>query len=1683
MNALNKYNCLLQEIKSKKNYINNNLNAQKKKLKEKESKNEEKFTLKIKNNTFIKQGLYSRKFNRLFLSYIFFINFIIVQVSSNYDIKITLLSSKDSRLMKRGAQNWCYNRNSCTNSDSKISNKDSNYYTINGENNEKDFFYFRFSSRLNSMKGLFKNCSNITSIEFINFDFSNVIDTSEMFHNCSSLKTISFGNIYSNYRATKVITMSYMFSNCSSLLSIDLKNYDTSLVTDMSYLFTNCSTLESLDLSSLKTNKVNNMKSMFESCSNLIELKQNFDTSSVTSMEYMFSNCKNLESLNISNFDVTKVISINSLFKGCSKLNQLNLSKTKTSSLINMGSMFQSCSSIASLDLSNLDTSSVQFMDNLFHDCISLKSQTKFTFNTENVIKMDSMFENCQSLINIDLSAFYTPSLRQMHHIFSGCTKAKTITLTKFDTFQVTNFANLFTNCNSLESISIGHFVTLMAANMSQMFCNCSTLVSIDLSKFYTKKVTNMNSMFKGCSSLISVDLKNFENDLVEDMGEMFSGCIKLKDIKKDVFGTSKVKYMQKMFKGCKEFTSLDLNYFSTNNVINMNSMFSGCTNLHLINISNFNTSKVKDMESLFYDCSKLSSLDLSNFDTHNVINMDSMFFNCKNIKSLSLKAFNTSNVQSMRALFKGCSSFELLNLTNFKTEKVLYMDSLFYGCGSLIKLDLKNFNISKVKSMTFLFYGCKSLTSIDLPNIRNLSVTNTAYMFSGCSSLTSINLANFDSSSLTDMNYMFSECSYIKELSFINWNTTQVRTMDYLFSGCSSLYYIDLSYFRTPKLESIKGMFYSCYSLKSLDLRNFNTTSVKNMEYIFYKDFSLKSIDFYNYYYDPSLNYTRIKTTYFNTSLVENMRYIFAYCTSLAELDLSIWDTSNVKDMSFMFKNCSSLTSVDLSSFQTNQVTSIEQIFANCHKLALVNLNKTTDENMNNMYNILAETPLNMVFCFEQNKAQTLYNKIMETKEGCSVVNCDENYFEHRKKIILDLPENDKDKCVPLCKEKNKYDYEYFCYDKCPNETFYDEAITIENFCSPLEFKPPDCTLQGVLLGDCLMEKYETPYNNTKEDKEELIKDIRRQIRNFDIIIPKILKNQVFAASIYNETYQFSTFSNREKIHNLTFIDFQDCENTLKKEYSINANEELILFKIEYFLEEFKIPIIEYLVFRLDGVTELNISYCNKMKFRYSIPITFNLSDDYKYDPNSDYHKKICFNASEHNTDMILYERKKQFNELNLSLCESNCKFLGFEENRIECECPVKPTFNEFLLQNEEEIDNLIYRFKDNQLEPFNFGVLKCIKKIFTKDSLKSNYANILYIAILSINFISAVTFCIKEYKLIYVQMSLLVETLPNQKAIKKPNTKVKIAKNGNNIITTGKNPPKKVKNKVGDLIFSANEKKGENGKKLEDPSSLIDSGNMLKMQENQNNTILELNKPELDEVNQEKLLETDMEINMLSYNEALRRDKRHCFIFYFSFLKTRHILVCIFVRDFNAILFKICFFFFVLGNCLGLNTFFIDDKVIQKMYEERESYNIVKHIIYQIVPIGISTIAASLIKTLVSLLTFTDVVVLGMKDIIGVSNEEKINKAIMKVAVKSATFFVINTILMTICWLYAGSFCAVFINTQIYLFISAAISLGGVMFLPLLYYLIAALLRSMALGGKNSNCLYKLSQIMELI
>ena len=60
-------------------------------------------------------------------------------------------------------------------------------------------------------------------------------------------------------------------------------------------------------------------------------------------------------------------------------------------------------------------------------------------------------------------------------------------------------------------------------------------------------------------------------------------------------------------------------------------------------------------------------------------------------------------------------------------------------------------------------------------------------------------------------------------------------------------------------------------------------------------------------------------------------------------------------------------------------------------------------------------------------------------------------------------------------------------------------------------------------------------------------------------------------------------------------------------------------------------------------------------MNFIYSTPVEINESEKYKYDPRSDYYNELCLQYSTDNlTDITIYERRKEFNDYNLSLCES---------------------------------------------------------------------------------------------------------------------------------------------------------------------------------------------------------------------------------------------------------------------------------------------------------------------------------------------------------------------------------------------------------------------------------------------
>ena len=106
-----------------------------------------------------------------------------------------------------------------------------------------------------------------------------------------------------------------MFYNCIDITEIDMTKFDTSLIIDMSYMFALCNSLKSLNVDNLNTEKVETFEYMFYNCKSLTSLNlESFRNPSSTSLYRMFYGCENLEYINIKNFEEKDNMNINEMF-------------------------------------------------------------------------------------------------------------------------------------------------------------------------------------------------------------------------------------------------------------------------------------------------------------------------------------------------------------------------------------------------------------------------------------------------------------------------------------------------------------------------------------------------------------------------------------------------------------------------------------------------------------------------------------------------------------------------------------------------------------------------------------------------------------------------------------------------------------------------------------------------------------------------------------------------------------------------------------------------------------------------------------------------------------------------------------------------------------------------------------------------------------------------------------------------------------------------------------------------------------------------------------------------------------------------------------------------------------------------------------------------------------------------
>ena len=621
----------------------------------------------------------------------------------------------------------------------------------------------------------------------------------------------------------------------------------------------------------------------------------------------------------------------------------------------------------------------------------------------------------------------------------------------------------------------------------------------------------------------------------------------------------------------------------------------------------------------------------------------------------------------------------------------------------------------------------------------------------------------------------------------------------------------------------------------------------------------------------------------------------------------------------------------------------------------------------------------------------------------------------------------NDISKCI-TCQYINKKNNE--CLTKCNAINFFDNICGLKN-------------------------------NSIELMKDEMINNIKKEIQNglINSLIDNIIKDKKNDLIIHNDDviYQITSTENQNnnKNNNVSTIILGECENILKRIYKIDENKALLIFKIEYYKTDSLIPIIGYEIYDPDNKTKLDLTYCKNELINFNIPVNIDENNLIKYDPNSEYYTDECYPyTTENGTDILINDRQDEFNNNNMSLCENNCSYNGYEKDtkNAKCECKIKS--KQFLISEKvNQTDILSYNNFTNQNLSTNIISMKCYYTLFTKEGLSRNIGSYLLIIIFVIFIISGILFYKCGYPFFEKDIDEIIDLKEridnNSKEIKEPKKKkFKIKKKKINKSLSNKEFPSNIS------IFSKNEIK--------------------------NNKIDNLNSNK--NIKIKTIIYNNYELNMMSYDEALKYDKRTYFSYYISLLKIKHPLLFTFfsIKDYNPKIIKIDLFLLSFSIYYVVNALFFNESIIHKIYEDKGNYNIS----YMIPIILYSFFISYTFCILMKCLSLSEGLVYQIKHEEDIDKaKEKMEKVKKILIIKYICFYVISFVLLFLFWYYLSSFDAVYQNTQVYLIKNTIISFICSLLYPFIINILPNILRIFSLKDSNRKCLYKLSQFFQYL
>ena len=227
--------------------------------------------------------------------------------------------------------------------------------------------------------------------------------------------------------------------------------------------------------------------------------------------------------------------------------------------------------------------------------------------------------------------------------------------------------------------------------------------------------------------------------------------------------------------------------------------------------------------------------------------------------------------------------------------------------------------------------------------------------------------------------------------------------------------------------------------------------------------------------------------------------------------------------------------------------------------------------------------------------------------------------------------------------------------------------------------------------------------------------------INNLEKIIGEVNIEEIYEIVADHFKIKINPINYKEFDTDNSFINFLDCENTLRKVNNLLPNDTLteVMIEIDKNDDKSLTNQIEYAVFY--GKKQLDLSVCanNEIEVNYDISnstlVNFRMISDFSklgvdiLNSKDKFFNDICFPYSENNSDMILKDRISDIYQ-NYSKCDKNCEYKKIDINTslITCNCKIKSEINKEI--EPPRLESIILDLVTDS----SFGVVKCPNLVF---------------------------------------------------------------------------------------------------------------------------------------------------------------------------------------------------------------------------------------------------------------------------------------------------------------------------------------------------------------------------------